>query len=128
MAENGKKEITLMSFGFKHGQPDRANLLFDVRFLQNPYWVPELKDKTGRDEDVGAYIREDPAFEQLIGDIEKFVEFVTPLYPDDHDREFVVAIGCTGGRHRSVHTVETLFKRFQEKDITVRAHHRDLKE
>ncbi len=119
--------VTLMSFGFKHGSPREADIVMDVRFLKNPHWSPKLKPKTGLDEEVGAYIRED---EEFLGFLQNFQSLIGPLLPryaKEGKSYLTIAIGCTGGRHRSVYTTEQLSKWLKELGINVHVEHRDLK-
>lgn len=119
--------ITLMSFGFKHGAPNDVNIIMDVRFLQNPHWIEELKPFSGLDKNVGDYIRKDEDFD---GFIENFKTMLTPLLPrytKAGRSNFTIAIGCTGGRHRSVFTVETLSEWIKDQGYEIHVQHRDLK-
>lgn len=119
--------VSLMSFGFKNGSPREADIVMDVRFLQNPHWVAELKPKTGKDKEVGDYIKEDEGFD---GFLENFKTLITPLLPryaHEGKSYLTIAIGCTGGRHRSVFTVETLAEWLKAQNIQTHIEHRDLK-
>lgn len=120
--------VTLMSFGFRNGVPREADLVMDVRFLKNPHWKAELRPKTGLDPDVGAYIEEDEAFQPFLRRFKALLEPLLPRYIDEGKSYLTIAIGCTGGKHRSVYTVETLKKWFEEQEIHVYADHRDLPE
>lgn len=122
-----KLTITLMSFGFKHGSPREADILIDVRFLRNPHWDKDLKPKTGLDEDVGAYIREDEEYEGFINRFQDMLLPLLPRYKEEGKSYLSVAIGCTGGRHRSVYIVEQLGKWLQSQNIQAHIEHRDLK-
>jgi UPF0042 nucleotide-binding protein len=119
-------ELTLMfeSFGFKRGVPLDADFLFDVRALPNPYYDRELRPFTGRDRPVIDYLAAQPLVVQMIDDVEVFVGKWLPRFRDDNRSYLTVAIGCTGGQHRSVYIAETLAARFREKtNVIVR--HRD---
>lgn len=94
--------ITCTSFGFKYGIPSDADLVFDVRCLPNPFYVPSLKNKTGLDQEVRDYVFSHEEARQLYRKIEDLLEFTIPLYEKEGKRQLVVAFGCTGGKHRSV--------------------------
>ena len=98
--------ITITSFGFARGMPPIADLVFDMRFLDNPHWDPELRPQTGQDEPVGAYIRKDPAWDEAFTRIRDLVLLLLPRYQAQGKAYVNVAFGCTGGRHRSVFTAE----------------------
>lgn len=119
--------ITLMSFGFKNGIPREADIVMDMRFLKNPHWEPDLKPKTGKDSEIGEFIKADPDFEEFL---EHFQTMLTPLLPRyiKGGRSYLtIAIGCTGGRHRSVYTVERLSEWLNSTNTHVHTEHRDLK-
>lgn len=117
--------ITLQSFGFKHGPAPEANIVMDVRFLQNPHWVDELKDKTGLDPEIGAYIKKDPEFGPFIENFKALLKPLLPLHRENMDG-FTIALGCTGGRHRSVFTVQELNAWLGDEGYNTRIIHRDL--
>lgn len=109
----GKREphrlsILIESFGYKHGLPADADFVFDVRCLPNPYWVPELRDKCGRDEEVKAYLGSEPEVAKMTDDIAAFLRIWIPRYEDFQRSYLTVAIGCTGGQHRSVYIADRL--------------------
>jgi len=122
-----RSRITLLfeSFGFKHGIPLDADLVFDVRCLPNPHYVDELKPLTGRDQPVKDYIESSPNAMALLADIRGFVENWLPCFIRDHRAYLTVAIGCTGGQHRSVYFAETLAAAFRERE-QVLVRHREL--
>ena len=122
-----RSRITLLfeSFGFKHGIPLDADLVFDVRCLPNPHYVPELRPLTGRDQSVKAYLEASPNAMALLADIRGFVENWLPCFTRDHRAYLTVAIGCTGGQHRSVYFAETLATAFRERE-QVLVRHREL--
>ena len=121
----GKLTLLLESFGFKHGVPLDADLVFDVRCLANPHYDPQLQPLTGRDLPVVAFLEKEPAVERMYGDIERFVATWLPEYARDNRNYLTVAIGCTGGRHRSVYLVERLAKAFAaHNQVLIR--HREL--
>jgi UPF0042 nucleotide-binding protein len=119
--------VSLLSFGFKNGMPRNADIVMDVRFLRNPHWDKDLKPKTGLDNDVGEYIREDADFEIFVESFKSLLQPLLPRYAKEGKSYLTIAIGCTGGRHRSVYTVETLKGWLQEQGINVYAEHRDIR-
>lgn len=119
--------VTVMSFGFKYGIPEDADLVFDVRFLPNPYYIEELKPKTGNDKEVQDYVlnneRADVFLEKLTG----MVDFLLPNYIWEGKNHLVIAIGCTGGKHRSVTLANCLYEFVkQQEQYGVRIEHRDI--
>jgi RNase adapter protein RapZ len=119
--------VNVVSFGFQNGPPAEADLLFDMRFLKNPHWVPALRPKTGRDAPVAAYIRRQPLARTAIKKITSLLRWMVPLYIQEGKSYLTIAIGCTGGRHRSVYIAETLKRELSDlKGITVKVSHRDL--
>ncbi|MDO9220581.1 MAG: RNase adapter RapZ [Thiobacillus sp.] len=122
-----RSRITLLfeSFGFKHGIPLVADMVFDVRCLPNPHYVTELRPLTGRDQPVKDYIEASPDAMALLTDIRAFVENWLPCFIRDHRAYLTVAIGCTGGQHRSVYFAETLADAFRERE-QVLVRHREL--
>jgi UPF0042 nucleotide-binding protein len=123
----GRLALTFMSFGFKHGPPREEDLAFDVRFLANPHYEPELRDLTGLDERVVEYIRRDGRLEQLYERLHGLLDFLLAEYVAEGKAHLMIAIGCTGGRHRSVAIAEHLAARYRnEDDLDVAVVHRDL--
>jgi len=122
-----RSRITLLfeSFGFKHGIPLDADMVFDVRCLPNPHYVTELRPLTGRDQPVQDYLEASPNAMALLADIRAFVENWLPCFIRDHRAYLSVAIGCTGGQHRSVYFAETLAAAFRERE-QVLVRHREL--
>jgi UPF0042 nucleotide-binding protein len=120
--------VHLTSFGFKHGIPLDSDLLFDVRSAANPHWVPELRPKDGRDETVATYVLSDPVGASIDAAIGEFVTTTLRTYLSDGRGRLSIAIGCTGGRHRSVAIAESLAARLRAMDgsHTVHVHHRDV--
>ncbi len=119
--------LTLESFGFKHGVPLDADLVFDCRFLPNPHFVAGLRSKTGRDKAVATYMRRYPATREFTQRLAGFLRYVVPHYVSEGKAYLTVAIGCTGGRHRSVYLAEVLKKELGTlKGVSTRARHRDL--
>lgn len=119
--------VTIMSFGFKHGIPTDADLVFDVRFLPNPFYIDELKNKTGNQKEVQDYVM---GFDETIIFIQKLtdmLEFLIPSYVKEGKYQLVVAIGCTGGKHRSVTIANELYRRMKNKgNYGTTIHHRDV--
>ena len=118
--------INVMSFGFKYGVPPEADLIFDVRCLPNPFYVDELKPKTGLDEDVRTYVMDSEASRQLLDKLEDLISFLIPLYQKEGKTQLMIGMGCTGGKHRSVTFAELLYQVLAEHNHTVRVLHRDI--
>jgi len=123
--EPSKLTLLFESFGFKHGVPLDADLVFDVRCLPNPHYEPALAPLTGKDADVVAFLESAPEVERMYGDIYHFVASWLPDYARDNRNYLTVAIGCTGGRHRSVYLVERLARAFAPR-YQVHRRHREL--
>jgi UPF0042 nucleotide-binding protein len=122
-----KLALTFMSFGYKHGPPREEDLAFDVRFLPNPHYEPALRELTGTDPRVVEYIASDGRLEQLYQHLHDLLDFLLPQYVREGKAHLVVAIGCTGGRHRSVAIAEHLAERYRDSDeLTVAVAHRDI--
>jgi UPF0042 nucleotide-binding protein len=118
--------ISLVTFGYKFGVPYDADMVFDVRFLRNPNFLPELKPLTGEDPRVQAYISEDPNTSALVGHFESLFKFLLPLFVRERRSYLTIAIGCTGGRHRSVAMAYRLREIFSGLGQTVTIRHRDV--
>ncbi len=118
--------VSLVSFGFKHGIPYGTDLLFDVRFLPNPHFVPGLREQTGQDEGVQAYLDRQPDFGELVGRLADLLAYLLPRYRRENRSYLSVAIGCTGGRHRSVAMAERLKAALEEQGWPARVIHRDI--
>lgn len=119
--------ITVLSFGFKHGIPVDSDLLFDVRFLPNPHFVPALRQYTGRDEEVVRFMNRSEATGEFLARTTHLLEFLVPQYVSEGKSYLTIGIGCTGGRHRSVAMAEALKKRLGKlDDVRVRVKHRDI--
>ncbi len=119
--------LSVMSFGFSRGLPRSADLVFDMRFLRNPHWVPELRPGTGLDPHVAAYVMGDPAYEGAVSRIEELLVLLLPRYRAEGKAYLTVAIGCTGGKHRSVHVADRIAKRLRAAGFSPTLSHRDLK-
>lgn len=119
--------LTFESFGYKHGVPLEADLVFDCRFLPNPHFVAGLRAKTGKDRAVATYMRRYPETRELIQRLGGFLNYVVPQYVAEGKAYLTVAIGCTGGRHRSVYLAETLKRELSGlRNVSARVRHRDL--
>ena len=119
--------ITVMSFGFKHGIPADADLVFDVRFLPNPFYVDGLKSKTGNDREVQEYVMGFPESEEFMKKLIDMIAFLIPNYVKEGKYRLVIAIGCTGGKHRSVTLANELYKRMKDKgSYGMKLYHRDV--
>ncbi|MEV0429083.1 RNase adapter RapZ [Micromonospora sp. NPDC049836] len=118
--------ITVLSFGFKYGLPPDADFVMDARFLPNPYWVPELREHTGREEAVSAYVLGQEGAEGFVAGYADLVNATTAGFEREGKRYLTVAVGCTGGKHRSVAIAEELAARLRQSGIAANAQHRDL--
>lgn len=118
--------LTVMSFGFARGLPRNADLVFDMRFLGNPHWVPALRPKTGLDADVADYVAADPAYAVVMEQIESLLLTVLPRYAVEGKSYVTIAIGCTGGRHRSVHVAERIAATLRRNGHNPVVTHRNL--
>jgi UPF0042 nucleotide-binding protein len=121
--------ITILSFGFKYGIPTDADLVFDVRFLPNPYYIDEYKHQTGNDKPVQDYVKSFPACGEFLDKLTDMLSFLIPGYVQEGKYQLVVGIGCTGGQHRSVTIANELYKRLKEAGGTygIKLSHRDVK-
>jgi len=123
----GRLSVTFMSFGFKYGPPREEDLAFDVRFLANPHYEPGLRELTGLDAAVVEYIARDGRLEQLYERLQALLDFLLPQYVAEGKAHLMIAIGCTGGRHRSVAIAEHLAARYRHHDdLDVAVAHRDI--
>lgn len=119
--------VTVMSFGFKHGIPVDADLVFDVRFLPNPFYIDRLKKKTGNDEEVQGYVLSFPEAGIFMEKLVDLIQFLIPSYVKEGKHSLVVAVGCTGGRHRSVTLAGELYKRMKDQGTYgIKLYHRDI--
>jgi UPF0042 nucleotide-binding protein len=123
----GRLSVTVMSFGFKHGPPRDEDLVFDVRFLPNPHYESDLRELTGLDREVVEYIARDGRLQELYDRLDPLMDFLLPQYIEEGKAHLVVAVGCTGGRHRSVAIAERLGARYRDRpDLDVTVIHRDI--
>lgn len=121
------QQITIESFGFKHGAPRDADMLFDVRFLPNPYWVPELRAGRGTNKAVADYVLSQPESQGFLDNVTNLIELVLPGYRREGKGFMTIAVGCTGGHHRSVAVSEALAKKLEGvSGINVNVVHRDI--
>lgn len=118
--------LTVLSFGFKYGQPKEADILFDVRCLPNPYYVPELKQKTGLDQEVADYVMRSGQSRELLRRLEDLLGYALPLYVQEGKSQLTVAVGCTGGKHRSVTFARLLADYFAREGYRPQVVHRDV--
>ncbi len=118
--------ITIMSFGFKYGIPRDSDLVYDVRFLPNPYYDLELRPLTGNDEKVANVVSNCDEYKMFMDKLSDMVKFLIPYYKREGKNQLVISIGCTGGKHRSVTVVNELYSRLKELPYTVRQFHRDI--
>lgn len=118
--------IAVLSFGFKYGMPLDADMVLDVRFLPNPFYIPELRHKSGSVPEVAAYIEEKPITQEYLKRLDAFIDFLVPQYVREGKSQLVIAIGCTGGMHRSVFIAKHVYDLLAKKSYAVNLEHRDL--
>ena len=119
--------VTILSFGFKYGIPSDSDIVMDVRFLPNPYYVDGLRAKTGNDKEIQDYVMQFEDAQVFLDKLEDLVKFLIPHYIEEGKNQLVISIGCTGGKHRSVTLANELYKRLQsEKDYGLNIEHRDI--
>jgi UPF0042 nucleotide-binding protein len=124
--ESAQLQIYVMSFGFKHGVPAESDLVFDVRFLPNPNYIPEFKNRTGKHAGVARYIRSFPQTGEFIERISGLLQYLIPHYAGEGKSYLTISIGCTGGRHRSVMLAVEIHKRLRKLGYTAKVSHRDI--
>ena len=120
--------VTILSFGFKYGIPVDSDLVFDVRFIPNPFYIAELKPYSGNEEPVRKYVLEQEDTKGFIKRVDDLLEFLIPNYKKEGKRQLIISIGCTGGRHRSVAIANELYEKLLSKDYNISIEHRDIKE
>ena len=125
-AEKEGMSVSITSFGFKHGLPMEADLVFDVRFMPNPYYIQELREKTGLDREVSDYVFSFQQTHDYMTKLRDLLAFTLPLYAEEGKTELVIAIGCTGGHHRSVAVTHALAADIRDLGYRVRENHRDM--
>lgn len=120
--------ITVLSFGFKYGIPSDADLVFDVRFLPNPYYIEELRPLSGNDKPIQDYVMQNDAAKEFLGKLTDMVSFLIPHYVSEGKSQLVIAVGCTGGKHRSVTLANALYDHLMVDDRTygLKKEHRDI--
>ena len=119
--------VTVLSFGFKYGIPSDADLVFDVRFLPNPYYIENLRPLTGNDKEIREFVMKSDIAQQFLDKLTDMVQFLIPNYIDEGKHQLVVAIGCTGGKHRSVTLANELFEHLEkDENMGVKIEHRDI--
>ena len=131
LIHDGKKSMDLMklnilSFGFKYGIPNDADLVMDLRFLANPYFVPELKNLDGESKDVKKFILTNPETQNFLDKYFTLIDYLIPLYKRENKAYLTIAVGCTGGRHRSVAIARSIFEHLNKKGLTPGIIHRDI--
>ena len=124
--DSRRLRVTVLSFGFKYGLPPDADFVLDARFLPNPYWVPELRDLTGRESDVSRYVLSQRGAVTFVETLARLINATAPGFEREGKRYVTVAVGCTGGKHRSVAISEELARRLREVRLSAHAQHRDL--
>lgn len=122
----GRMEVSVVSFGFKHGLPLEADLVFDVRFLPNPFYIDSLRSKTGLDQRVRDYVFSFRETRQFLEKLRELLGFVLPLYQEEGKTVLVIAVGCTGGHHRSVAVTHALAEFIRNQGYQVTENHRDM--
>jgi UPF0042 nucleotide-binding protein len=118
--------VVVESFGFKHGLPRNLDLVFDTRFLPNPYWEEELRPQTGRDPAVRDFVLSQPGAKEFLDRVTSLLEFLIPRYTAEGKAYLTIGVGCTGGRHRSVAITEALARRLDEVNVDAAVRHRDI--
>ncbi|HLT10550.1 MAG TPA: RNase adapter RapZ [Micromonosporaceae bacterium] len=124
--DSRRLRVTVLSFGFKYGVPPDADFVVDARFLPNPYWVPELRDLTGRDRNVKSYVMGQRGAEPFVDTFVRLINGTVAGFEREGKRYVTVAVGCTGGKHRSVVIAEEIAARLRDSRLAATAHHRDL--
>ena len=119
-------KVNLISFGFKYGVPREADLVFDLRFLPNPYFVEELRPQTGKESAIAEYVFSEPSGKEFKKRLIDFLSFLLPLYDAEGRYRITIALGCTGGKHRSVAMTEALMRALKRQDYTVSVEHRHM--
>ncbi len=120
--------VNVLSFGFKYGIPVDSDLVFDVRFIPNPFYIPELKPLSGKDEPVRKYVLEQEETKKFLDKLQDMLKFLIPEYSKEGKKQLIVSIGCTGGRHRSVAIANALYEILKSNDFNAGIEHRDIDE
>lgn len=124
--ESEAMQINVLSFGFKYGLPIDSDLVFDVRFLPNPFYIPELKEKTGLDREVSDYVKASPVTVEFSDKLMDMIDFLIPHYTEEGKSNLVIAVGCTGGKHRSVTIANEIYTFLVSKGLNAYITHRDI--
>ncbi len=124
--DSRRLRVTMLSFGFKYGLPPDADFVVDVRFLPNPFWEPDLRDLTGQDGAVSAYVLSQPGAARFVDTVVELINSTVPGFEREGKRYITLAVGCTGGKHRSVAIAEEIARRLREDRLAAGAQHRDL--
>ncbi len=119
-------QISILSFGYKHGLPHEADLLLDIRFIPNPYYIPALKDLNGKDERVQRFVKKWPETRKFLEKYFSLINYLIPLYENEGKSFLTLAFGCTGGRHRSVVIAEETYARLNTGGLETTLTHRDI--
>ena len=125
-SDGEQMSINVLSFGFKFGMPLDADMVLDVRFLPNPFYIESMRHKSGAVPEVAEYIAKWPVTQQFTEHLDNMVDFLVPQYVKEGKSQFVIAVGCTGGMHRSVFIAKHIFDRLKDKGLPVKLEHRDL--
>lgn len=125
-SESTELSVALLSFGFRYGIPLQADLVFDVRFLPNPYFVPELRPRTGRDSEVSSYVLDRRETQDFLAHATQMISFLLPLYRREGKSYLTIAVGCTGGKHRSVAVARELARRLEGENALLHIWDRDI--
>ena len=123
-----KLTVTVLSFGFKYGIPVDSDLVFDVRFIPNPFYIPELKQYSGNDEPVKNYVLKQTETQTFLEKLMDMLKYLIPNYIKEGKRQLIISIGCTGGRHRSVAIANELYERLNSENYNSKIEHRDVTE
>lgn len=121
-----KMQVRVISFGYKYGVPLESDLLFDTRFLPNPFYVDEFRDKTGKDVKVKEYVLGEKETKKYLQEMKRFVDYLLPRFVSEGKSHLTISVGCTGGKHRSVVISEKLKNHLKKRDFSARIYHRDL--
>ena len=124
--DDDQLRVTCLSFGFKNGVPVDADMVFDVRFLPNPHWIPELRPQTGLSKPVSEYVLRQPGAEAFLDNLQQLLAVVSVGYINEGKRFATIAIGCTGGKHRSTAMAEEFGRRLREAGMATKVLHRDV--
>jgi UPF0042 nucleotide-binding protein len=121
-----KLQILIVSFGYKYGIPLDSDLIFDTRFLPNPFYIEELREKTGRSDKIKDYVLKAPETKKFLKELYHFIDYLTPHFVEEGKSYLTVSIGCTGGKHRAVVVAEKLKEHLKKTNHSLRIHHRDI--